>query len=227
VVTLDHRGHGAGIRSPRVFRLADCADDAVALLDVLGLDRVVVAGYSMGGAVAQLLARRHPDRVEGIVLAATASRFSGTAIERRNFVLLAAIAVLSRLAPRTTHERIVQRLVARGARGRDGWILEELLRNDWRSVLEAGHALGTFDATPWLGELGVPASVILTTGDSVVPLQRQLRMLSALRDARAFVVDGDHDGCVRHADLFVPQLVAAVASVLSRARRPSPPGSGG
>src|SRR4249919_2728736 len=38
VVALDHRGHGRGIRSNR-FRLADCADDAVALADVLGIDR--------------------------------------------------------------------------------------------------------------------------------------------------------------------------------------------
>ena len=34
VVALDHRGHGRGIRSKRPFRLTDCADDAVALLDL-------------------------------------------------------------------------------------------------------------------------------------------------------------------------------------------------
>ncbi len=37
VLALDHRGHGRGIRSGRRFRLADCADDAVALADVLGV----------------------------------------------------------------------------------------------------------------------------------------------------------------------------------------------
>ena len=41
VVALDHRGHGRGIRSRRAFRLEDCADDAVALLDVLGIDHVM------------------------------------------------------------------------------------------------------------------------------------------------------------------------------------------
>ncbi|MEZ5166987.1 MAG: alpha/beta fold hydrolase [Acidimicrobiales bacterium] len=64
VVSLDHRGHGAGIRSSRPFRLEDAADDAVALADVLGIDRFVVAGYSMGGPISQLVWRRHPDRVQ-------------------------------------------------------------------------------------------------------------------------------------------------------------------
>ena len=40
VVALDHRGHGRGIRSRKAFRLEDCADDAVAVCDVLGIETV-------------------------------------------------------------------------------------------------------------------------------------------------------------------------------------------
>ncbi|MFZ4812508.1 MAG: alpha/beta fold hydrolase, partial [Ilumatobacteraceae bacterium] len=39
VIALDHRGHGRGIRSRKTFRLEDCADDAIAVCDVLGIDR--------------------------------------------------------------------------------------------------------------------------------------------------------------------------------------------
>src|ERR1700712_5087523 len=56
VVTFDQRWHGRGICSPR-FRFADCADDVVAVLDELGIDRAVIAGYSMGGGIAQLVWR--------------------------------------------------------------------------------------------------------------------------------------------------------------------------
>ena len=76
VLAPDLRGHGRGVRSPQAFRLADCADDLAALLDVLATGPVLVAGYSMGGPVAQLLSRRHPERVAGLVLCATATRFS-------------------------------------------------------------------------------------------------------------------------------------------------------
>src|ERR1039458_8056338 len=60
VIALDLRGHGRGMRSTEPFSLEDCADDAAALLDEVGAGPVVVVGYSMGGPVALLLARRHP-----------------------------------------------------------------------------------------------------------------------------------------------------------------------
>ena len=64
VVAFDQAGHGSGVRSPWPFRLEDCADDVVRLADVLGIDRVIPVGYSMGGPVALLTRRRHPSRVE-------------------------------------------------------------------------------------------------------------------------------------------------------------------
>ena len=57
------------------FRLADCAADAAAVLRELGVAPAVVVGYSMGGAIAQLVARDHPDVVSGLVLSGTAQHF--------------------------------------------------------------------------------------------------------------------------------------------------------
>ena len=48
---------------PDAYNLEDMADDAVALLDHLGLERVHVLGISMGGMIAQSMAASHPDRV--------------------------------------------------------------------------------------------------------------------------------------------------------------------
>jgi 3-oxoadipate enol-lactonase len=61
VLAIDHRGHGRGLRTYVDFRLDDCADDAIALLEVLGVGRAVAVGYSMGGPIALSAARRHPD----------------------------------------------------------------------------------------------------------------------------------------------------------------------
>ena len=65
VAMFDQRWHGRGIRAGRRFRIEDLADDAVAVADVLGIERFVPVGYSLGGAVAQLVWKRHPDRVTG------------------------------------------------------------------------------------------------------------------------------------------------------------------
>src|SRR4051812_39564627 len=73
VVALDHRGHGRGLRSTEPFRLTDCAADAAALLRELGTGPAIAVGYSMGGPIAQLMARDHGELVDGLVMGATAT----------------------------------------------------------------------------------------------------------------------------------------------------------
>ncbi len=86
VITLDHRGHGGGIRTNDVFRLEDCADDVAVLIDTLRLGSVIVVGYSMGGAIAQLMCHRHPTLVDGVVLCSTARMFNGRRGEAISFL---------------------------------------------------------------------------------------------------------------------------------------------
>jgi lipase len=68
IVAPDLRGRGLSGDLPGPAGLPQHADDLAALLDHLELDRVVVAGHSMGGLVAVVFADRHPDRVERLVL---------------------------------------------------------------------------------------------------------------------------------------------------------------
>ena len=77
VIAMDHRGHGRGLRGR--FRLEDCADDAAMLLDQLEVDSCIAVGYSMGGPIAQLLHRRRPELVNGMVLCATSAAFTANA----------------------------------------------------------------------------------------------------------------------------------------------------
>ena len=82
VVAPDLPGHGRGVRPWPNFSLEECADHMVALADSLGIDRFIACGYSMGSLVAQLIWRRHPDRVAGLVLGATSRNFLGSPAER-------------------------------------------------------------------------------------------------------------------------------------------------
>ena len=74
VITFDQRWHGRGIMSDQ-FLVSDCADDVAAVIDELGLEKPIIAGYSMGGVIAQRVWRQHPTKVGGLVLAATTSHF--------------------------------------------------------------------------------------------------------------------------------------------------------
>ena len=89
VVTLDLRWHGQGIHDGD-FSLVDCADDVGALIDVLELEEVLVAGYSMGSIVAQRVWRQHRARIRGLVLCATTDRFQMNLGERFFFTSMGA-----------------------------------------------------------------------------------------------------------------------------------------
>lgn len=70
-IRYDQRGHGQSRRTPGPYTLDDLIGDSVALLDHLGLERVSVIGFSLGGLVAQALALFHPDRVQSLTLIST------------------------------------------------------------------------------------------------------------------------------------------------------------
>jgi len=73
VVTLDHGGVGASEDQPP-HKIEQWAADTLRLIDHLGLDRVHLVGHSTGGAIAQVLAADHSDRVVSLVLGATWAR---------------------------------------------------------------------------------------------------------------------------------------------------------
>ena len=220
VVAIDHRGHGRGLRSRRPFRLEDCADDVAGVAGVLGLERLVAVGYSMGGPIAQLLWRRHRRLVSGLVLCATSRNFGRSPREQAFYSTLATLSGAARFAPEPVRRRLMADLFR--LRTDDSplgrWVVEELRRNDPGALLQAGAALGGFDSSGWVGEVDVPAAVVVTANDSVVSPARQLRLAESIPGATVHRVAGDHGAAVRRPDLFVPALLTACDDVARRHR---------
>ena len=73
VLRYDTRGHGQSGTTPAPYSIPQLADDAVALLDALGIAKVHFIGLSMGGMIGQQLGARYPDRVYSLSLCDTAS----------------------------------------------------------------------------------------------------------------------------------------------------------
>ena len=87
VITFDNRGVAPSSSPPAPYSIAGMVDDTLGLLDHLGLSAVRIAGYSMGGWVAETLAIEHPDRVRaaafiGSCNKATAWELAITTVER-------------------------------------------------------------------------------------------------------------------------------------------------
>lgn len=79
VVTIDNRGTGHSDPLRRPTSIGEMARDVLCVMDAVGAARADIVGLSMGGMIAQHLALRHPERVEGLVLLATTPgvRFAG------------------------------------------------------------------------------------------------------------------------------------------------------
>jgi len=226
VVAWDHRGHGArGLRSGRTTGIDDLADDAAAVAAALGIDRAVAVGYSMGGAVAQALWRRHPSLVDGLVLCATAAAFGVTATDRRDFQAIARGIGPARLLEAVGMDAAAWR-VARWAGDRragratgmsdpalDRWAWDEIRAGALSRVLAAGEDLGRFDATGWLGGVDVPHAVVACTQDDIVDPSHQEALAAAMPATAVHGIDTDHAACLARPDLFVPALLDAVGDV--------------
>ncbi len=226
VLALDHRGHGQGIRSRR-FRLEDCADDVAALLDVVGVERAVIVGYSMGGPIAQLTWRQHPARVQGLALCATSRTFAGRANESAYFQgMVGSAAALLSLAPMPLRRRLLGEFIDR--RPQTGavpeWMTDQLRKSDPALLAQAGRSLGGFDSRSWIGEVDVPTAVLVTMHDNLVPPARQRSLAESITGAVTFEIDGDHRVCVAHPEKFVPTLVYACQGLARRGRTDSSAG---
>lgn len=195
VIAFDLRGHGRGMRSAEEFSLEDCADDAAALLCLLNAEHVIAVGYSMGGPVGLLLARRHPGMVAGLVMQATALEWRRTARERMIWHLLSVLEVSLRLG---TGAGFVERVLRQAIEEQpeldayQPWLTAEFRRGLARELADAGHALSRHDAAPWAGELGLPAAMLITTRDRLVRPAKQRELAGALH-AHVFEIDADHD----------------------------------
>jgi len=215
VLALDHRGHGRGLRADEPFTLAGCASDAAALIRELGCGPAIVVGYSMGGPIATLMARDHPDTVAALVLCATAREWR----EPRMKALWSGMGVLRLMLGAFPHQS--WRWGLRRAGFPDSpitsWVAAELSRGSARDIAEAGRELGRFDSRTWINQLrGIPSAVVVTTRDSAVPPRKQFELAESL-GAPAFEIACDHSGVTVKGKEFCRVLLEALASVSDRA----------
>ena len=222
VIVVDHRGHGRGLRTHH-FRLVDCADDAVAVADHLGVESLIAVGYSMGGPIAKLCWSRHRDRVRGLVLCATANHFLRPEARGVVSAIFPGMIVTARLMPSFFRDRIVDGMTRGLPEGeRRDRVRREMENTDPATVMQATRALIRFSSRDWAAGIDVPTAVVITTADQLVPPSRQYRLAASIPGARIFEVAGDHLACVRAASQFVPALLDACDYVAAQAAtRPS------
>jgi pimeloyl-ACP methyl ester carboxylesterase len=187
---------GPGKKGP-AYGLEDLADDAVGLLDVLGIATAHICGTSMGGMIAQTIAIRHPARVLSLI-----SIYSSTGNKELPGAKPEMAALLFTPAP-TEREAYIEHMVrvfkamsGSGFAFDEAWTRAAVARGFDRGVSPAGIArqvnavMHQVDRRSALASVAVPTLVIHGTDDPVAPLEQGKDTANAIPGARLMIIEG-------------------------------------
>jgi pimeloyl-ACP methyl ester carboxylesterase len=225
VIVFDQRWHGRGIMSEQ-FLVSDCADDVAAVITELALDQPIIAGYSMGGVIAQRVWRQHPDKVGGLVLAATTSHFRANlpevAFHQGMEMTMRALNVLSRYSVTRAAARRTAKALSVPPTETGQWALAQFNSTHPWTVGQAVASLGRHNSGPWLKTITAPTAVVVTARDHVIPADRQRHIAWSIPGSTVHEAQCGHAGCVLEWSAFVPAFCEAVGSVTIRMTQSSP-----
>jgi len=205
VVRFDLRGHGLTELSAGPFAIEDLADDALAVLDALGIAIAHVGGVSIGGMIAQAVATRAPGRVASLILCDTALTLPPPEMWRTRAATVRAEGTAA-IAEATLARWVTPAYLASpGGRG----LRAILLRTHPEGYAAAAEVLATADLTHTTPALRVPALVIVGELDPSTPIAAAEALRDALPGAQLAVIPG-----AAHIPL-VEQPEAVTAAILA------------
>lgn len=203
VVAYDLRGHGRTPATPGAYDFDLLANDALALMDALAIERASFVGISLGGMIGQALALKAPQRLEKLVLADTTAAYPPEARaawpERIRQIEAAGLAPLVQptlerwftAAFRAAHPEVAARI-------------GELIRNTSPTgYIGCCHAIAALDFAARLGEIRVPTLVLVGEEDAGTPPALAAALAAGIPGARLEIIpDAAHLSCVEQADAF-------------------------
>ena len=192
VVTPDNRGVGHSDKPATDYSIEMLADDTAHLLRALGIARAHILGMSMGGAIAQQFALRHPEMVDRLVLSCTWNETGPyglllmeawrTMAQKAGMAALARLTLLQSLTPRCFGERpeLVERLLALFAEHPQP--VAAYVRQNWACVRHNTTAL--------LSQIKAPTLVLVGDRDVQTPAGSSRFIARQIPGARLVVLEG-------------------------------------
>ncbi|HET7343363.1 MAG TPA: alpha/beta fold hydrolase [Methylomirabilota bacterium] len=202
VIVHDHRGAGRSTHSPIKYSVEQMADDVLKLMDALGIASAHLVGHSTGGAIGQVIALDHPERLRSLVLSATwagPDPYFRRLFESRKGVLLgqgleaylrASVLVLAPPDWVSRNDATIAELHRAQAAS---WPPAEI-------VASRIDAIVAFDRRARLGEIRVPSLVIVAQDDLVTPRFYSDELAKAVAGAAYVVLPGGGH--------YAPQIMA-------------------
>jgi pimeloyl-ACP methyl ester carboxylesterase len=194
VIMPDNRGTGLSYKPVDGYALANMARDIQGLLDELGIPKVHMLGYSMGGAIALEFVRQFPDRVQNLILCATMcggarATYAKPSVTRvmREIDGISPVEIARRIWHVTYAPAYLQR---HQALAEDQTQREIAFPTPLHSADLQFQAFAEFDGSKALSGIACPTLVLTGDLDELIPPQNSAMMASIIPNARLVVVPG-------------------------------------
>jgi pimeloyl-ACP methyl ester carboxylesterase len=218
LVTFDNRGTGRSDRPEETYTLEQMADEAVGVLHAAGLDRAHVMGTSMGGMIAQLLALRHPEVVDRLVLLCT--HMGGPSVTPPTPAAMAIFTADRALPADELVRRSMTAITAPGFAARHPEAIKGLVAlaraqpTPPATFMRQMQAIMTSDRSDRLGAIAAPTLVVHGTEDPLVPTANGAALARAIPGARHVEIPG----CGHMMSWEVPDALAEIVGEFLAAR---------
>lgn len=206
VVRYDTRGHGASPVPSGPYSIDDLADDVVALLDRLGVERAHFVGLSLGGMTGMRLAARNPDRVDRLVLLCTGAHLAPSSAWRDR------AATVRTEGTQAVAEAVVARWFTPGfletspeVKASCEAMVAETPAEGYAGCCEVIAAMDLRDDLP-----AIPAPTLAIAGadDPATPPPHLKEIADAVKDGRLLVVpDSAHLASAEHPETITPAII--------------------
>jgi pimeloyl-ACP methyl ester carboxylesterase len=218
-IVFDNRGVGRSDKPAGPYSIAQMADDAVGLLDHLGIERTHVCGISMGGMISQELALRHPKRLRSLVLGCTyavpdagvlqtqslsAAQLGGAVDAQGNIDIdiskIDPFMFFQALLPLTFNQSFIETDLARVMQLFAGSLEYGF---DLNAIFAQVQATQAHDTTSRLDQIRVPTLVITGDADRLIPASNSDYLAAHIPAARLLKIPGgSHAFNIETPDLF-------------------------
>ncbi len=186
VIAYDTRGHGGSDVPKSPCSLDDLADDALGLMDALGLDAVHFAGLSLGGMIGMTVALKTPGRVRSLLLCDTAAEMPAGIWDER-----IATARTQGLAPLL--EPTMARWFTSGFRASSpetvDWVRGVASDTTADGYIACAEAIKAMRLVPRLGDIRAPTRVIVGAQDPATPVAAAEVLAGGISGAELVVID--------------------------------------
>ena len=210
VIMVDQRNYGGSSTLYEDYEIETVADEMAAVLDELDLRQVTVFGYSMGGMVAQAMARRHPGHVKQVVLGATAAKpMRKPVFDAVGMVLLRILWKVGHLEGARISHYVLRKAGAFGPE-HDRWLWDVMLARDVDVNMRALRAIKRFDSRKWVGQLQAPAMVVIPIRDQIIQPVAQYELAGLLKAPVVVELDARHEAVFTHAARIADDVVQFV-----------------